>query len=162
MYSIEDYNYSLPEHLIAQGPALSRDQSRLMVLDRKEERLSHRTFADIAALLLPGDLLVINNTRVVPARLFGSKETGGKAEVLILSYPADAAERQLRGRRPGMPVKTSKPPQKGSKILFNGDLEADVLDGGRGRFNLRFRFKGDFESLLDRIGQIPLPVHHAR
>ncbi|MBW1895918.1 MAG: tRNA preQ1(34) S-adenosylmethionine ribosyltransferase-isomerase QueA [Deltaproteobacteria bacterium] len=163
MYSIDDYNYSLPEHLIAQRPAASRDQSRLMVLDREQERLAHHTFADIAEFLLPGDLLVINNTRVVPARLFGSKETGGKAEVLILSYPADAPESSASGQVTcECLVKTSKPPQIGSKIVFDGDLQADVLDGGHGRFNLRFRFAGDFESLLDRIGRIPLPPYIIR
>jgi S-adenosylmethionine:tRNA ribosyltransferase-isomerase len=163
MYSLDDYDYKLPEHLIAQAPVASRDQSRLMVLERKGEHLFHHTFADIEELLSPDDLLVINNTRVVPARLFGSKETGGKAEVLILSYPAGDTASSARGEMTcECLVKTSKPPRTGSKVCFDGGVEAEVGEGARGRYSLQFRFPGDFEPLLDRIGRIPLPPYIVR
>jgi S-adenosylmethionine:tRNA ribosyltransferase-isomerase len=163
MYSIDDYNYSLPEALIAQVPVSTRDQSRLMVLDRKHKGLSHCTFSDLPALLSPDDLLVINNTRVVPARLRGRKETGGRAEVLLLSYPANSSHSSDRKTLTcECLVKTSKPPRPESKITFEGGLEAVVLGGARGRYDLRFQFEGDFDSLLEGIGRTPLPPYIER
>ena len=198
MYSLNDYNYSLPEELIAQVPASPRHESRLMVLERKWQRVSHRHFADIARLLFPGDLLVVNDTCVVPARLVGLKETGGRVEVVLLSYTGQTTTPTLpsppgpdlvfrgnslvRGRRagPGLKgeglgggegngsftceclVKTSKRPRIGSKFHFDGGLQAIVLGGADGLYKLEFRFREDFDALLNRIGQIPLPPYIKR
>jgi S-adenosylmethionine:tRNA ribosyltransferase-isomerase len=163
MYFLSDYDYSLPQELIAQVPASSRDQSRLMLLARKTQRASHHSFKDIIGLLSPGDILVLNNTRVVPARLTGRKETGGRVEALLLSYPEHA---------PGAPgehtlaceclVKSSKRPPKGSKLVFGGGLEATVLDGTNGVYNLEFRCHGDFDTLIHNIGKMPLPPYVKR
>jgi S-adenosylmethionine:tRNA ribosyltransferase-isomerase len=163
MYSLNDYNYSLPEELIAQAPASPRDESRLMVLERKWERVSHRHFADIARLLFPGDLLVINDTYVVPARLIGLKETGGRVEVLLVSYPGRISGLRANGSLIcECLVKTSKRPRIGSKFHFNGGLQALVLGRADGLCELEFRYKGNFDALLDRIGQIPLPPYIKR
>ncbi|MCK4729543.1 MAG: tRNA preQ1(34) S-adenosylmethionine ribosyltransferase-isomerase QueA, partial [Desulfobacterales bacterium] len=186
MYSLNDYNYTLPSDLIAQVPASPRDESRLMVLERRRQRVSHCRFADIARLLFPGDLLVVNNTCVVPARLIGSKETGGRVEVLLQARPARPGATETgechgeknpvwargRGEQGGGEgtgnftceclVKTSKRPRVGSKFHFNGDLQATVLGWADGLYKLEFRFKEDFDSLLDRIGQIPLPPYIRR
>ncbi|NVM20452.1 MAG: tRNA preQ1(34) S-adenosylmethionine ribosyltransferase-isomerase QueA [Desulfobacterales bacterium] len=187
MYSLNDYNYSLPSGLIAQAPAGRRDQSRLMVLERGHRRISHHRFADIAGLLHAGDLLVVNNARVVPGRLAGAKETGGRVEVLLLDYPVTHALNhpphpnplpRKRGR--GGPstaledsggeerlicrclAKASKPPRKGSMIYFDEGLTAKVMEGADGVYRLEFGFKGDFDALLDRIGHIPLPPYIKR
>ncbi|NVL91177.1 MAG: tRNA preQ1(34) S-adenosylmethionine ribosyltransferase-isomerase QueA [Desulfobacterales bacterium] len=161
MYLLSDYNYSLPQELIAQVPASPRDESRLMVLERKQQRVSHCRFAEIARLLSPGDLLVVNNTRVVPARLTGSKETGGKVEVLLLNYPGPGSQ-GTRSFTCECLVKTSKRPHSGSRFHFNEDLQAIVLGGTDGLYNLEFRFNGDFDALLHRIGRIPLPPYIKR
>ena len=204
MYLLSDYDYPFPSDLIAQVPASPRDESRLMVLERRWQRVSHCHFADIARLLFPGDLLVVNNTCVVPARLIGSKETGGRVEVLLLSYagqtitptqtppqkrrtfglPLSAKKSEIRrvfggtadlrqggGQGGGEGtgnftceclVKTSKRPRVGSKLHFDESLQATVLDGTDGLYKLEFRFKEGFDTLLDRIGQIPLPPYIKR
>ncbi len=164
MYSLNDYDYTLPQDLIAQVPASPRDKSRLMVLERKGQRVSHCHFADTARLLSRGDLLVVNNTCVVPARLMGSKETGGRVEVLLLSYAGE--DRGPQGRENltcECLVKTSKRPRIGSRFHFNGGgLQAIVLGGADGLYTLEFQFKGDFATVLNRIGQIPLPPYIKR
>jgi S-adenosylmethionine:tRNA ribosyltransferase-isomerase len=163
MYSLNDYNYSLPEELIAQVPASPRHESRLMVLERKWQRVSHRHFADIARLLFPGDLLVVNDTCVVPARLVGLKETGGRVEVVLLSYTGQTSGLQANGSFTcECLVKTSKRPRIGSKFHFDGGVQAIVLGGADGLYKLEFRFREDFDALLNRIGQIPLPPYIKR
>ena len=163
MYSIDDYNYTLPEKLIAQFPASSRDQSRLMIVDRKGQSLSHQRFADLTAFLSSDDLLVINDTRVIPARLTGAKESGGRAEVLLLDYPGKSSQAlDHRSLTCECLVKTSKPPRTGSKLIFGTDLEALVLGGAHGRYKLEFQFQGNFDSLLERIGSTPLPPYIQR
>ena len=177
MYLLSDYDYPLPSDLIAQAPASPRDESRLMVLERRWQRVSHCHFADIARLLSPRDLLVVNNTCVVPARLIGSKETGGRVEVLLLSYagqtitPTQTLPLQGGGQGGGKGarnftceclVKTSKRLRIGSRFHFNGGLQASVLVATDGLCKLEFRFKGDFDTLLDRIGRIPLPPYIKR
>lgn len=163
MYSINDYNYDLPEKLIAQKPAVQRDRSRLLFLSQKSGRLAHHEFREIGDLLAPSDILVVNNTEVVPGRLYGRKETGGKAEVLILDY--------ARGCREGTDngnflyeclIKTSKRPKIGSSICFDQGLKAEVIDCQESIYTLKFSFSGDFESLLYRIGNVPLPPYIKR
>ena len=92
MFSIEEYNYDLPRELIAQTPAFKRDESRLMTVDRNRKSFTDRSFLDLPRLLRPGNLLVVNNTRVVPARIFGKKATGGAVEVLVLEHPGALRE----------------------------------------------------------------------
>jgi len=163
MYSINDYNYDLPAKLIAQQPAAQRDRSRLLFLHQTSGRLSHHKFYEIYDLLSPSDTLVVNNTQVVPGRLFGRKETGGKAEVLILDY--------ARGSKTGADggrfvceclIKTSKRPKIGSSIYFDQGLNAVVMERQGGIYTVQFSFSGDFEILLDRIGNVPLPPYIKR
>jgi S-adenosylmethionine:tRNA ribosyltransferase-isomerase len=163
MYSPDDYNYELPEELIAQVPAPSRDESRLMVLERRSRKISHHQFSDITRLLNTGDILVVNNTRVVPGRLTGTKETGGRVEVLLLDYPEQTSESKNGGRLTCQClVKASKPSRPGSRFHFSGDLHAIVMDGGDGLYKMQFHFKEGFDSLIHRIGQIPLPPYIER
>lgn len=178
MYLLSDYDYTLPQELIAQAPASCRDQSRLMLLERMGKKISHHSFRDLVGLLRPGDLLVVNDTRVVKGRLKGTKETGGKVEVLLLDYAGDIQQEQIivQGAKKAQTsgsqgsgdficeclIKASKPPRPGSEIRFAGGLRATVLEGARGVFRMAFRFQGDFGVLLERIGEIPLPPYIKR
>jgi S-adenosylmethionine:tRNA ribosyltransferase-isomerase len=160
MYSLHDYDYGLPRELIAQVPVPSRDASRLMVLERSSQSISHHYFSDIIKLLSPGDLLVINNTRVVPARLTGTKETGGRVEVLLLNYPGQTpGQQKTESLTCECLVKASKPSRPGSKFDFDGDLHATVLGGANGLYKLEFHCKEDFDAVIHRTGQIPLPPY---
>ena len=163
MYSLDDYSYDLPEALIAQYPVPGRDGSRMLVMDRHTGSLRHCRFRDVVDRLDPTDLMVVNNTRVIPARLKGTKETGGRAEVLLLNY-AD-------GRKTGGAdsrfvcrclVKASKRPKTGSLLNFGPELQAEVLDFRDGIFTLAFIHTGDFDAILQRIGAVPLPPYIRR
>jgi len=193
MYLLSDYDYTLPAELIAQVPVRRRDEARLMLLAKEGRKTSHYTFADLPRLLQPSDLLVINDTRVIRGRLTGTKDTGGRVEVLLLHYPGKLLEKQIvtplrgpsgkplqpmmtqtekiREARPSSStdslvceclVKASKPPRAGSKIHFAGDLRATVLGAAEGVYDMAFEFSGDFNALLDRIGQVPLPPYIKR
>ena len=167
MYSIKDYVYELPEELIAQTPLFSRDRSRLMVLDRDQRTIEHYQFTDIVDLLRTGDLLVINDTRVVRARLSGRKETGGKIEVFLLDYPASASREPAASPEPNRlacdcMTRSSKPPRPGSQIYFTADLRATVLAGSGGLHRLAFDFTGDFAHILEKAGEVPLPPYIKR
>ena len=163
MYALSDYNYSLPVELIAQEPAERRDQSNLLVMNRKTGTLSHRRFNVLDSLLSPGDLLVVNNTAVIPARLLGNKDTGGKVEVLICGFNGHAKPGTLRedGVYECM-VKAAKPPKKGSFFYFDKELTAQVIERRDSTYLIRFCTEADFESLLDRIGKVPLPPYIRR
>ena len=151
---IKDFDYELPQELIAQDPLEDRSSSRLMVLDKKTGEISHRIFHDIIDELNPGDCLVINDTKVIPARLYGVKEdTGAKVEVLLLKREADDVWEVL--------VKPGKKCRPGAKLSFgDGLLKAEVLevidDGNR---KIRFSYEGIFEEILDQLGQMPLPPY---
>ncbi|MEW6674147.1 MAG: tRNA preQ1(34) S-adenosylmethionine ribosyltransferase-isomerase QueA [Thermodesulfobacteriota bacterium] len=163
MFSLDDYDYDLPEERIAQHPAARRDRSRLLVLDRRSGRLSHRRFADLENLLAPFDVLVVNNTEVIPGRLYGRKTTGGRVEVLILDYagrrplkhPADEFECECL-------VKSSKPARTGSILLFDRGLTAEVQGIDNNIHMLKFRSPENFEKLLYGIGRVPLPPYIKR
>ncbi len=149
-----DFYYDLPQELIAQDPLTDRSGSRLMVLDRKDGQVSHHIFKEIIDYLDPGDCLVINDTKVIPARLYGvKKETGAHIEVLLLKrHEGDVWETLVR------PGKKARP---GAKISFgDGLLEAEVLevvdDGNR---LIRFDYDGIFEEILDQLGEMPLPPY---
>ena len=163
MYLLEDYNYNLPEALIAQNPVAQRDRSRLLFVDRKTRMLGHRRFFDICDLLTPSDVLVVNNTAVIPARLVGQKETGGRAEVLVLGYPDGGKDRMDTGEFIcRCMIKTSKRPKDGATLFFDQGLTAEIIDFKDGIYRVKFLYNGRFETLLDRIGRIPLPPYIKR
>lgn len=149
-----DFYYELPEELIAQDPLADRSSSRLLVLDRKSGAVSHHVFREITDYLREGDCLVINDTKVIPARLIGSKlGTGAKIEVLLLKRKENNVWETLV--KPGRKVKP------GAKISFgDGLLVGEVVDiVEEGNRLIRFSFEGIFEEILDRLGQMPLPPY---
>lgn len=150
---VSDFNYNLPEELIAQVPLEKRDESRLMVLDRENQSIEHKVFKDILEYLEPGDCLVRNNTKVIPARIYGKKETGANVEFLLLNnIEGDIWESIVR---PGNKLHI------GTKAIFgDGLLEAEILDimpGGTRK--VKFYYKGIFNEILDQIGLMPLPPY---
>lgn len=152
--NVKDYDYDLPEELIAQDPLEDRSSSRLMVLDRKTGEVEHRHFTDILEYLHPGDCLVINNTKVIPARLFGVKEdTQAKIEVLLLKRKENDVWETL--------VKPGKKAKIGTRISFgDGLLVGEVVDiVEEGNRLIHFEYEGIFEEILDRLGQMPLPPY---
>ncbi len=149
-----DFYYDLPEELIAQDPLLDRSSSRLMVLDKKSGEIEHKIFKDITGYLKAGDCLVINNTKVIPARLHGVKEeTGGHVEVLLLKRKSDNVWETL--------VKPGKKARPGARLSFgDGLLKAEVLDVvEEGNRLIRFEYEGIFEEVLDQLGEMPLPPY---
>ncbi len=161
LYDLDAYDYDLPEELIAQTPASSREASRLLLLDRQTGRVAHRSFREIGSLLRPGDLLVVNNTRVVPARFFGFKETGGRVEFLVLDphKPRDAA--QTEGHE--CLLKSSKPVKAGALLHFQDGFHAEVLQAGsNGRVMLRFPEDKPLLEFLAVWGEVPLPPYIKR
>lgn len=150
---LSDFNYYLPEELIAQTPIEKRDESRLMVLDKNTGEIEHKIFRDIIDYLQPGDCLVRNNTKVIPARLYGKKETGANVEfVLLKNLEGDIWEAMVR---PGNKL------HSGAKVIFgDGLLRAEILeklqDGTR---KVKFEYDGIFNEILDKIGLMPLPPY---
>ncbi|MGA9179166.1 MAG: tRNA preQ1(34) S-adenosylmethionine ribosyltransferase-isomerase QueA [Desulfobacterales bacterium] len=163
MFSLNDYDYDLPEERIAQTPVEGRDQSKLLFMDRTTGEIAHHKFSDIYDLLSPSDVLVINNTEVIPARLLGQKETGGKAEVLILDYPGDKKSRIDNGEYVcRCLIKSSKRPKDGTTLIFDQKLKANVVNFKAGVYVVKFSYKGNFEQIIDRIGHVPLPPYIKR
>lgn len=149
-----DFDYELPQELIAQDPLEQRDSSRLLILDKKTGERTHRIFHDIIDYLHEGDCLVINNTKVIPARLIGEREgTGGKVEVLLLKRKTDNVWETL--------VKPGKKARLGMRLSFGGGLlhaeVQEVVDEGNRL--IRFEYEGIFEEILDQLGQMPLPPY---
>lgn len=163
MHQLADYDYELPQDLIAAAPAAERDQSRLLRLERQSGALSHHIFSDIPSMLSMSDFLVVNNTEVIPARLYGAKESGGKVEILILDYAGGKESLSRTGffESPCL-VKASIAPRKGSVIRFEGPLTAQVLSYENGICRLRFESPEPVESVLFRIGKMPLPPYIKR
>lgn len=155
---INDFDYYLPEEQIAQHPADKRDASRLLVIDRKTGRLEHKHFYDILDYLHPGDCLVMNNSKVIPARLFGIKEiTGAKVEFLLIKRIKDDIWEAM--------VRPGKKLHVGDRVSFtdDGTLSAKIIEHGEGGTRIvGFEYEGDFHELLDRIGRIPLPPYIER
>ncbi len=150
---LEEFNYVLPEELIAQHPYDKRDEARLMVLDREKKTIENKVFKDIIEYLNPGDCLVINDTKVIPARLYGKKETGANVEFLLLNQiEGDIWEVMVRPGRKLLP---------GAKVSFGeGLLEAEILEileGGNRK--VKFKYNGIFNEILDEIGLMPLPPY---
>jgi S-adenosylmethionine:tRNA ribosyltransferase-isomerase len=163
MYSPDDYDFDLPEELIAQKPETRRDESRLLVLDRTSGKPNHHRFHDLCDFLVSGDVLVINDTRVVPARLIGKKETGGRVEVLILDYARSVAAAPAGGPVTcECLVKSSRPARPGTPVFFDGGLTARIGESTDGIFSVSFSCNGDFGGLLEEIGSMPLPPYIRR
>ena len=151
---VSDFDYDLPEELIAQHPLQKRDMSRLLVYNRKTKEIHHRIFKDIGEYLKAGDCLVINDTKVIPARLYGVREdSGGAIEFLLLERLEDNKWEVL--------VKPGRRAKIGTRFIFgDGLLIAQVLDIGKeGERIVRFEYKGIFEEILDQIGNMPLPPY---
>lgn len=151
---VSDFDFYLPEELIAQHPLQNRDEARLMVVDKNSGNIEHKVFRDIAEYLEEGDCLVLNDTRVLPARLFGTKEgSGGKMEFLLLKRTDKDSWETL--------VKPGRRAQVGARFVFgNGELKAEVVGMGQeGSRIVRFEYEGIFEEVLDRLGQMPLPPY---
>jgi S-adenosylmethionine:tRNA ribosyltransferase-isomerase len=170
---VSDFNYDLPEELIAQTPILKRDESRLMVLNKKEKTIEHKIFKDIINYLKPGDVLVRNNTKVIPARIYGKKETGANVEfVLLKRLDGDIWEAIVRPGnklKPGSVVKFGgyRPECKehngeklndseGEDYLLKATI-LDIMEGGTRK--VQFEYDGIFNEILDKIGLMPLPPY---
>lgn len=151
---LKDFDYYLPKELIAQHPSSVRDECRLMVLDKKTGEIEHKIFKDIIDYLKPGDCMVLNDTRVMPARLIGSKkDSGGKIEFLLL--------KRLEGDKWETLVKPGKRAKVGTIFTFgDGSLEAEVKEIGEdGNRIIEFHYDGIFEEILDKLGEMPLPPY---
>ena len=156
--NLTEFDYELPDSLIAAFPSREREGSRLLVIRRRTEEIIHSVFSDLGNFLDAGDLLVLNDTKVFPARLMGSKDSGGKVEVLLLERFAD------EGRSLWLAlVDGAKKPRVGSMLYFASNMSAEVIgDIGHGRFGLEFHHDGDFNAQLDMLGQPPLPPYVRR
>lgn len=152
---ITDFDYNLPENLIAQAPLEKRENSRMLIVDRRSDDLVDRNFYDLPDLLRDGDVVVLNNTRVFPARLFGRSETGARVEIFLVRETSRRTWETLA--RPARRLKTGK------KIIFGEKLIAEVLDKtDDGKVRVRFEADGDFDRILDEIGRTPLPPYIKR
>lgn len=148
---LSDFHFDLPENLIARYPTKKRSSSRLMHLNGNNGEVSHKKFANIVDLIDQGDLLIFNNTRVIPARLLGQKESGGKVEVLI--------ERVLDENRVMAHVRASKSPKEGSKLILEGSVQVEMLSRHDALFELRFLGDVPVLTLLEQFGHMPLPPY---
>jgi S-adenosylmethionine:tRNA ribosyltransferase-isomerase len=155
---LKELDYELPESLIAAFPSREREKSRLLVLRRKTGEIIHSIFSDLGEFLDPGDLLVLNDTKVFPARLHGKKDSGGKVEVLLLERFPEAGRSLWIAL-----IDAAKKPRVGSQLSFGDHMTAQVIgDIGRGRFGLEFERGGDFFAQLETIGEPPLPPYVKR
>ena len=146
------YFYDLPQELIAQTPVEPRDSSRLLAYDKKNKKLSHKVFHDIIDFLREGDVLVINNTRVLPARLYGYKETGAKIEVLL--------QKRIDLTKWSILAKPTKRLKVGTKLVFSEKLSGEIIEiGDFGNCKIEFSFEGVFEHRLSEVGTMPLPPY---
>ena len=149
--NLTDFQYQLPDELIARYPAEQRTASRLLAMDRHDGNLGHHGFVDLVDLLQPNDLLIFNNTRVIPARLFGEKETGGKVEVMV--------ERITSGSRGIAQIRASKSPKPGSRILLDKDLSIRVVDRVDDMFLIESDDEASLAMVLQAVGHMPLPPY---
>ncbi len=161
-HRLSAYDYELPADRIARRPAAPRDRSRLLVLECGSGRVEHRRFREIGAFLRPGDLLVLNDTAVIPARLFGRKETGGRVELLLLD--PGGGERSGDGRRWSGPclVRCAKPVRPGMRLDFEGGLRGRVLEVSGATVRVALEAGEDVFAALDRVGHVPLPPYLGR
>ena len=155
---LKEFDYQLPESLIAAFPSRERTGSRLLVVRRATGAIIHSQFAELGSFLDPGDLLVLNDTKVFPARLTGTKNSGGKVEVLLIErFPDESRSLWIAM------ADAAKKPQVGSLLHFSANMTAEVIgDLGRGRFGLEFHHEGDFDNQLEVLGEPPLPPYVRR
>lgn len=151
---VSDFTFELPDELIARFPLETRSASRLLCVDGNAGELQHRQFSDLTELLKPGDLLVFNDTRVIPARLFGQKASGGKIEVLI--------ERLQGEQRALAHIRSSRAPKPGSRLLLEGGIEVEVLGRQENLFILQFDLQSSLLHALEAHGHMPLPPYMQR
>jgi S-adenosylmethionine:tRNA ribosyltransferase-isomerase len=165
-FSLQAYTYTLPAENIAQHPADAREHSRLLSLNHQSGARRHGHFHEIIDLLHPGDLLVVNNTRVFPARLTGHKESGGKVEVFLLSYPVEQTNENGENRAQVTSlIKSSKRPKPGSLLLLGPHLKATILEllqDGKVIIELNYAGNKDLSEILEQYGQVPLPPYISR
>ncbi len=182
-FSLESYDYHLPEGLVARYPAEKRDESRLLVLDRRDGTTAHCHFRDLLDYLRPGDCLVMNDSRVFPARLLGHKPTGGRLEIFLLHWPGVSQEAghdsggaqadwepsadSTAEKRAVVQVlyKAAKPLRPGDNYSFGGkhELSVHVLDlTGPGKAMVELRWQGDLQQILEQVGRVPLPPYLGR
>lgn len=153
--NISEFDYNLPEELIAQFPTQKRELSRMLVLDRQSGEIAHKHFYDIVDLLSQDDVLILNNTKVIPARLLGEKDTGAKIEVFLL--------KNTDGKQWEALIKPSKRVKNGTIIKFSEELQAKVLERiPNDKWMVELIYDGDFYPILDRVGNIPLPPYIER
>jgi S-adenosylmethionine:tRNA ribosyltransferase-isomerase len=153
---IEEFNYTLPSSLIAQYPSNQRGESRLMVLHRSQGTIEHREFKDILDYFHPGDLLAMNNTRVLPARLIGKKETGGKCEILLIpSWNGTKGAWEVL-------IKGARKIKQGTRIQFGEGLYGEVKEAKDGKGKISFSGQGEVMEILLKIGHMPLPPYIKR
>lgn len=167
-FTLEAYDFILPEKNIAQKPADKRDNSRLLVIHRQKDQLEHQQFSSISQYISPGDMLIVNDTKVFPARLHGKKETGGKVEIFLLGYPTPVKEDQQKGIQQSsvqVLMKSSKRPKPESRITLTAKLSCVVqklMDGGKAEILLEHDQEEDLATLLEECGQVPLPPYIER
>ncbi|HSB07362.1 MAG TPA: tRNA preQ1(34) S-adenosylmethionine ribosyltransferase-isomerase QueA [Thermodesulfobacteriota bacterium] len=154
---IEEFNYHLPKSLIAQYPSPERGASRMMVVHRKNGEVEHRSFQEIIHYFNPGDLLVVNNTRVLPARLIGRKETGGRCEVLLIPRWNGAVNGEWKAL-----IKGVKKQKEGLRIHFEEGVDAEVTEIRDGKATIRFLDQDNMADILQSTGHIPLPPYIKR
>jgi S-adenosylmethionine:tRNA ribosyltransferase-isomerase len=155
---LDDYDFTLPNELIAQQPVASRDASRLLCLDRRSGSISARQFPDILDSFNPGDVLVVNDTRVIPARLLGHKNTGGKIEIFLVRRCVTAAAEEWLCL-----TKSSKLPRPGTLVSLADDVTAEIMDAADPPYRrVRFHLNGDFMQRVEEIGHLPLPPYIKR
>ncbi len=156
---LTDFDFLLPDELIAQVPAAQRDGSRLLCLDRQSATVEARQFADILEYFQPGDVLVVNDTRVIPARLLGHKQTGGKVEIFLVRQCSDS----VQGGEWLCLTKSSKPLRSGTVVNFSPDFSAEVLEEMDVPYRrVRFHCSGDFMQKVEEVGHLPLPPYIKR
>ncbi|MDH2431974.1 tRNA preQ1(34) S-adenosylmethionine ribosyltransferase-isomerase QueA [Pokkaliibacter sp. MBI-7] len=151
---VKDFHFELPDELIARYPMAERSASRLLCLDGQSGYINFKVFRDIAGMISDKDLLVFNNTRVIPARLFGQKDSGGKVEVLV--------ERIIDDKRVLAHIRSSKSPKPGTRLLLEGQVEAEMLARHDALFELAFLGDESVLSVLERVGHMPLPPYMSR
>jgi len=157
---LSQFDFPLPPELIAQEPAPERDGSRLLVLHRRSGKREHLRFRQILEYLNPGDVLVVNDTRVVPARLLGRKRTGGQVECLILRYPSEPVSQEVTT---SCLLRAAGKIKVGERIFFGEGLEGEIMPPSpNGTALVRFRFSGPFEKVLETYGRVPLPPYIRR
>ncbi len=166
-FTLKAYNYTLPAENIAQHPADARENSRLLILNRHTNQQEHGTFRDILELFQPGDLLVVNNTKVFPARLYGNKESGGKVEVFLLAYPVEQIHQETTEKTAEVTclIKSSKRPKVGSTLQLGPELKANILEllaDGKVQVELHYKASQDLATILANHGQVPLPPYISR